>query len=53
MEKNFGEDWVHIDGSKFELENNSVDLIYASRVFEYFDRDEAKDVLKEWKRVLK
>ena len=61
--RNFGEDWVHIDGSdyehikhhditKFDFEDNSVDLIYASHVFEYFDRDEAKEVLKEWKRVL-
>lgn len=62
--RNFGEDWIHIDGSNydhikyhnitnFEFENNTIDLIYASHVFEYFDRDEAKDVLKEWKRVLK
>lgn len=62
--RNFGEDWVHIDGSdyehikhhditKFNFEDNSVDLIYASHVFEYFDRDEAKEVLKEWLRVLK
>lgn len=62
--RNFGENWVHIDGSqyehveyhditKFDLENNSVDLIYASHVFEYFDRDEAVDILKEWRRVLK
>ena len=32
---------------------NSVDLIYASHVFEYFDNNQATDVLKEWKRVLK
>lgn len=35
------------------FKNNSVDLIYASHVFEYFDRIEAKKVLKEWRRVLK
>ena len=62
--KNFGEDWIHIDGSdyphiqyknifKLEFENSTVDLIYLSHVFEYFDRDEAKVVLKEYLRVLK
>jgi predicted SAM-dependent methyltransferase len=34
------------------LEDNSVDLIYASHVLEYFDRYEVLNVLKEWKRVL-
>ena len=63
-EKNFGDDWIHIDGSnyehikyhnitKFDFEDNTVDIIYTSHVFEYFDRDECKDVLKEWRRVLK
>jgi len=62
--KDFGKDWVHIDGSdyphihshnitKLPFPDNSVDLIYACHVFEYFDRDEAKDVLREWKRVLR
>ena len=35
------------------LANNSVDLIYASHVLEYFDRNEVKNVLGEWYRVLK
>lgn len=35
------------------FENNSVDLIYASHLFEYFDRFQAKKVLKEWRRVLR
>lgn len=35
------------------LKNNSVELIYASHVFEYFDRKEAPRILKEWRRVLK
>lgn len=35
------------------FESNSVDLIYASHLLEYFDREEVKVVLKEWKRVLK
>jgi len=62
--RNFGNDWIHIDGgdydhldykniTKLEFKDNSVDLIYASHVLEYFDRDEAVLVLKEWHRVLK
>lgn len=62
--RNFGEEWIHIDGSnyphissyditKLPFEDNTVDLIYASHVFEYFDREEAVEVLEEWKRVLK
>ena len=62
--RNFGEDWDHIDGgnyphvkshdiTKLPYEDKSVDLIYASHVFEYFDREEGLEVLKEWKRVLK
>ena len=62
--RNFGEDWVHIDGgdydhldskdvTKLDYEDNSVDLVYASHLLEYFDRDEARYILKEWIRVLK
>lgn len=62
--RNFGEDWIHIDGGDYEhldyhditnlpFDDNSVDLIYASHVIEYFDRDEVKLVLQEWNRVLK
>ena len=62
--RNFGEDWIHIDGSDYEhihshdivnlpFEENTCDLIYASHVFEYFDREEAKEVLKKWKYYLK
>ena len=62
--RNFGNDWTHIDGgdydhlddqdiTKLNFDNNTVDLIYASHVLEYFDREEASDVLKEWSRVLK
>ncbi len=35
------------------FENDSAELIYASHVFEYFDREEAQSVLAEWHRVLK
>ena len=62
--KDFGDDWTHIDGSDYPhihshdivnlpFEDNTVDLIYTSHTFEYFDRDEAIDVLAKWKRVLK
>ncbi len=34
------------------FKDNSIELIYASHVLEYFDRQEAKKVLKEWRRVL-
>jgi len=32
--------------------NSRANLIYASHVFEYFDRVKGKEVLKEWYRVL-
>ena len=61
--RNFGEDWVHIDGGNHEhlhsqdittlpFGDNTVDLVYASHVLEYFDREEAASVLKEWRRAL-
>ena len=63
-QKNFGEDWIHIDGSEYDhikyhdianlpFEDNTCDLIYASHVLEYFDRDQVLVVLNEWQRVLK
>ncbi len=62
--RDFGEDWIHIEGgdyphvkhhdiTKLPFEDNSVDLIYNSHVFEYFDREQGAKVLKEWARVLK
>ena len=62
--RNFGSDWIHIDGgdydhldykdiTKLEFEDNTVDLIYASHVIEYFDREEIVEVLEEWMRILK
>jgi ubiquinone/menaquinone biosynthesis C-methylase UbiE len=32
--------------------DSSADLIYCSHALEYFDRDQARDVLQEWYRVL-
>ena len=62
--RDFGPDWVHIDGGDYShldshsitelpYEDNTVDLIYASHVLEYFDREEGCKVLKEWYRILK
>ena len=63
--RNFGSDWIHIDGGDYDhldynnithlqnFDDNSVDLIYASHVLEYFDRQEVINVLKEWQRVLR
>jgi len=63
--RDFGKDWIHIDAGDYShldyknivnlefFENDSVDLIYASHVIEYFDRGEVLLLLAEWKRVLK
>jgi predicted SAM-dependent methyltransferase len=63
--RDFGPDWIHIDGEtkyphvkyhdivNLPFEDNTVDLIYACHVLEYFDREEGFEVLKEWHRVLK
>ena len=58
--------FVHVDINKFPhvdfvhdirtlpmIKRNSVELIYFCHGIEYFDRLEIKNVLKEWKRVLK
>ena len=61
--RDFGKDWIHIDGgdyshldyrdiTRLEFKDESIDLIYASHVIEYFDREEIVPVLKEWRRVL-
>ena len=62
--RNFGPDWYHIDGTKFDhvdsfdivhlpFKDDSMDLLYASHVIAYFDRTEVIDLFKEWNRVLK
>ena len=61
--RNFGKDWIHIDGGDYEhldssdifirdYQNNTADLIYASHFIEYFDREEVVPLLKRWKNVL-
>lgn len=57
--------FVHIDSVKFphidhvqdirmlsQFPNRSTELIYASQVLTYFDREEVPMVLSEWRRVL-
>lgn len=64
--RDFGKDWIHIDNGDYEhldyktdvskldmFEDNSADLIYASHVIAYFNRDEIVSVFNEWNRVLK
>lgn len=51
-------DYKHIDfrcdvRKLTKFKDESVDLIYASHVIEYFDLEEVRIVLKEWRRVLK
>lgn len=61
--RNFGKDWMHVDGGKFPhvvshdifltpTPDNSIEMLYASHVIEYFDREEVVQVLKEWHRAL-
>ena len=62
--RNFGEDWVHIDGGDYDhldsedifirnYKNDSADLIYASHFIEYLDREEVVPLLERWREVLK
>lgn len=62
--QDLGKDWLHIDGSNYShihshdivnlpFKDNTVDIIYTSHTFEYFDREEALDVLNKWYSVLK
>jgi len=62
--RNFGKEWVHIDGGDYshidskdilmkEYDKESVELIYASHLIEYFDREQILPILKRWKEVLK
>lgn len=64
--KRFLPGFVHIDLADFPhidfksnvndlpmIEDGSVDLIYASHIFEYFDRQEGENVLKLWYNKLK
>jgi len=62
---NFGDDWIHVDGGDYphldskdivnleKYEDDTFEVVYASHVLEYFDREEVLVVLKEWSRILK
>jgi len=64
--KRFIPGFIHIDLSNYPhidhhhdirrlpmFENDSVDLIYCSHALQYFDREEAAEILEEWRRVLR
>jgi len=62
--RNFGPDWFHADGADFPhvqhhdivnlpFAKESVDLIYACHVLEYFDRFEVGQVLSSWRTFLR
>lgn len=64
--KRYIPDFIHVDLADFPhidyqhdimslpmFEDETVDLIYACHVLEYFDRIQVLDVLREWSRVLK
>lgn len=60
--RNFGKDWIHIDGENYEHTDSSdiwlqaykdIDLIYCSHGIAYFDREEIVPLLKAWKHKLK
>lgn len=44
---------MHADVRDLPFNNGSVDEIYASHVLEHFGRHEYKQVLREWRRVLR
>lgn len=62
--RNFGSDWVHVDGATFDHithydiwlqweKVNSIDLIYSSHLIAYFKPEELQSLLKHWLMVLK
>lgn len=64
--KRFIPGFIHVDQAEFDhvdyvqdiktlpmFGDGTVELIYACQVLEYFNREEAVVVLKEWKRVLR
>lgn len=59
--RNFGKNWIHIDEHTFnhidhynikDFPYNNVDLIYASHLISYFDRDEVIELLDYWRSKL-
>ena len=61
--RNFGPDWIHVDKADYPhidyngvylgpYRRNSVDLIYASHLIAYFDRQEIVPIFQSWFDVL-
>lgn len=59
-----GPDWISIDAGDYEhvkkhdverlaYDKGSVDLIYTSHLFEYFNKQDAVEVLSRWTYILK
>lgn len=62
--RDFGNEWDHIDGGNFKhlysrdvflksFPDRCADIIYSSHLIQYFDREEIKELLDHWHRVLK
>lgn len=63
--KNYGKNWITCDwensdinmyftyGSKFPIQDNSIELIYTSHVIEHMKDDVIEELFKEFKRILK
>lgn len=62
--RDFGKDWHHVDGGNYShldshdifnlpFKDNSIDMIYASHIIEYFDREEIPSIIDSWKSKLK
>ncbi len=56
--RNFGKDWIHIDKEKFShidhhdilnFPYENIDLLYASHLLSYFDRDQINVLLSYWR----
>jgi predicted SAM-dependent methyltransferase len=63
--RDFGEDWIHVDGAKHPhischdvyafddlFQPNSINLIYASHMVEYFDRKDVANILAKWHSLM-
>ncbi len=63
--RNFGPDWYHVDGGNYnhtqcrnigEIPYNmygQTELIYASHLIAYFDRNEIVPIFEDWFKILK
>ena len=62
--RNFGPEWFHIDAAPFphvyknditlnSWSDETIDLLYCSHGIAYFSREELKELLQNWHRVIK